>query len=1050
MLQYQDIHIPLGKLDQKTDERVLGPTGLIRAENIIFDELGGFQKRLGHTSLSLNKASGGTIEAARMRALGTRRDELVLFAEGKAWSWVDSISKWSDRGRFESVYPVSETSVAYDQTDQVLADRAEVTTAGFTSVVYAWEDRKNAGVRYAVYDKATGAIQKPTTTVFVVAATRPRCLALNNKLLVFYQSGSDLSCDVIDPLDVYGTIGSPVIVASNELSGGPYDVTPYTSTICLVAYVISTNTATVLKVDSAAAVTETFATARTCDVAIAIDYRAVTDRIGLVRLDSTGANDLIKFDWIKAATLGDDTNVDIAVVTEGNNTVNNVAVSVLTGQSAYVFWDLDVNTPDPPGTPELDTVFRATMATGGGAGAPTEMVLARRSRLGSRALRYTDGTAERVMIHVFHTSALQSQYVLLDAGYKVGDRNGEEVAGDEVGLMARWLPGTGPSSPDTRNATSDSGGLYRNGHLPQIESLGSDKYACALTYRKLSDSSRTPWKKAYQYQQRGIKDIIFTLFDSRAFTGAAEGNALYLPGGYLAHYDGQRVVESGFLLYPEDVQLAQSAVGGTRLTLTGVYNYRVYWEWRNAQGEIQRSSQAANVAITLTGTNDTVTLTIPTNPYTNKSGESVTATSGMYAAVYRTKAGATDLYYRAFSFDPGSTSSNPAKLNDTNANTITFVDIISDANLALNETDYLSNGELDNIAPPATPFVVAGQARLFTRDPADTTLIRYSKLRLESDAVEGNDALTIRGPQEGGDVNGIVVTEGALIIFSTYAAYIAVGQGLTNTGGPPDYSSPQRVADIGCIDPRSVVKSPAGIFFFSKKGIYRMSAQGGAVDYVGAAIEDSMQVAGSGGNATTWRSIVGAIHVTDKHQLRFYSNSNGIMVYDYLAEAWSRWTPAGTYKHALMWGDVPVYLDGTAPRRQFASGDGNKWLDAGTIYSIDVETGPIKLAGMGGRQKVRRVIVTGKIQGTHTLRIRTYRDDNIEHDNQTFALGAGGGVVRKRVGCKEISRLGTMRVRITDEGTAGTTLASSFDVSGIDLNVGTAPGLRFLAAADLK
>ena len=908
-------------------------------------------------------------------------------------------------------------------------------------------------MRYAVYDKATGSVQKPAATVFVVSAARPRCLALNNKLLVFYQSGSDLVCDVIDPLDVYGTIGSPVTVASNELSKGPYDVTPYTSTICLVAYVTAGNVATVLKVDSAAAVTETFATARACDVAIAIDYRAVTDRIGLVRLDSTGGNDLIKFDWLKAATLADDANVNIAVATETSNDVHNVAVSVLSGQSAYVFWDLDVTSPSPPGSPELDTVFRATMATAGGGGAPTEAVLARRSRLGSRALRYTDGTVERVMVHVFHASTLQSQYVLLDAGYVTGTRNGTEVAGDEVGLLARWLPGEGPSSPDTRVTGGAVGGLYRDGHLPQIESLGSNRYACALTYRKMLDSSRTPGSKLRQYQQRGIKDVIFDLFDSRAFTGVEEGKALYLPGGYVAQYDGDRVVESGFLLFPEDVQLAQSAVGGTRLTLPGVYNYRVYWEWRNAQGEIERSSHAASIAITLTGANDTVTLTIPVNPYTNKLADIITggaSRNGMYAAVYRTKAGASDLYYRAFAYDPGATNPNPATLNDPNANTITFVDVISDADLALRETDYLSNGELDNIAPPATSFVAAGQSRIFTRDPEDKTLIHYSKLRLQGDAVNGNDALTIQAPQEGGDVNGVVVTEGALLLFSTYATYITVGQGVTNTNGPPDYSSPQRVADVGCVEPRSLVKSPAGVFFFSKKGIYRIAAQGGQVDYVGAPIEDAMQVAGTGVNETTWRTIVGSMHITGKHQVRFYTDANGILVYDYLAEAWSRWTPAGTYKHATMWGDVPVYLDGTAPRRQFVSGDGNKWLDAGTIYSLDVETASIKIPGIGGRQKIRRVMVVGKIMGAHKLRIRTYRDDQTEQDNVTHTLAAGGGVRRLRVGCGAPSLMSPMRVRITDEGDGVTTLASSFDVSGLMINVGVQHGLRISTAADLK
>ena len=336
--------------------------------------------------------------------------------------------------------------------------------------------------------------------------------------------------------------------------------------------------------------------------------------------------------------------------------------------------------------------------------------------------------------------------------------------------------------------------------------------------------------------------------------------------------------------------------------------------------------------------------------------------------------------------------------------------------------------------------MAAGQGRLFTRDPEDRTLLHYSKIRLDGDAVNGNDALTLRTPQEGGDATGVVVTEGALLLFAKYAAYIAVGQGLSNTGGPPDYAAPQRNADVGCIDPRSVVKSPAGVFFQSKKGMYRMGANGGQLDFVGVAIEDDL---------SGTHTVVGAIHIPTKHQVRFYS-TNGIMVYDYLAGAWSKWTPGGTYKHAVLWGDVAVYVDGTAPRRQFIAGDGNTWLDAGTIYSMDVETGSIKFGGIAGRMKVRRLTVTGKIQGAHKLRIRTTRDDQTTADDVSYTLSSGGGVRRLRVGCAFPARMAPMRVRITDEGDGVVTLASSFDISGLSLNVGVAKGLNISGAQDRK
>lgn len=1040
-MAYQDIPIPLGHLDQKTDERLLAPPGLKRCDNAIFDELGGFQKRPGHSSMALTIASGGSITAARLRALGTRASELVLFAQGKAYSWADGVAKWADRGRCESVL-VDQRTVSHERTDQVLADRCETTNAsiGTLIIVTAWEDRKNNQVKYIAEDKATGALLGSAT---VAAAQRPRCILMGRYILVFYHdtTASEIRADVIDSNDVPGTIGvSPQTIATDEV--GHYDLTVYSSAVGsevgVIAYANSAIQYTLKKFDSTGAVTATSAKARACDVGIAIDYHATVDRFSVARLAAGGgaAGRDIFHDWIKG-DLTDDATVNTLVVNEGAAfLIPNLTTVVLTGQTAYVLWDLRVTTPSNPGSPEMDTVFRASVTSGG---VVTEKVLVRRSRLGSKAVRYSDDTAERFLVHVFHSSDLQSCYALMDVAYTVGDRNGSESAGDEVGIVGRLFPGEGPSSHDTRNsnwsgAGALTGGLYRQGHLPTFQDLGSNKLGCALAFRKFTDVTKVPGSKQKTYFERGVREVIYTVLDSRAYTGAECGKALYLPGAMVQAYDGNRVAEAGFLLYPEDVTVVVSDTGGSMGSAAapnGKYYYRIYWEWRNAQGEIERSTHAGNVTAdmsALAGSDNSVTLTIPTLPYTAK--------SNVYCVIYRTTLDGSGPFYRVVSYDPLSSSPNPVTLNDTNANTITYIDTMADATLTSQDVDYLSNGEIDNVAPPATPWVATGQSRLFTRDPEDKTLIHYSKLRFEGDAVAGSDVLTIQSPQDGGPVNGAIVTEGALLVFATYATYIVAGQGLTNTAGPPDYASPQRVEDLGCVEPRSLCRSPAGIFFQSKKGMYAVATHGGQVEYLGAQVEDDLP-----GSTTVY----GCVHVPDKHQVRVYG-TNGIFVYDYLARRWSKWTITG-FRHAVLWGDKPVYVTATAVMRPFVSGDGNNWLDAGTSYSMDIETGAIALKGLGGRVKVRRVTLTLKQAGTHTLRVRTYRNDGTEQDNRTFNLGAGGAITRVRVGCKEPSRMASFRVRVTDEQWAPTTLASSFDLSGLDVNVQGQEGLRLSGAS---
>ena len=100
-MSWQTVDIPLAAgPDLKADPRALNPPGLGKLENGVFDEVGGIQKRPGFVALSVLTDAGATIAAARMRALGVRGDELVLFASGRAYSWSEKTSRWQDRGRF--------------------------------------------------------------------------------------------------------------------------------------------------------------------------------------------------------------------------------------------------------------------------------------------------------------------------------------------------------------------------------------------------------------------------------------------------------------------------------------------------------------------------------------------------------------------------------------------------------------------------------------------------------------------------------------------------------------------------------------------------------------------------------------------------------------------------------------------------------------------------------------------------------------------------------------------------------------------------------------
>src|SRR5574338_233439 len=90
---------------------------------------------------------------------------------------------------------------------------------------------------------------------------------------------------------------------------------------------------------------------------------------------------------------------------------------------------------------------------------------------------------------------------------------------------------------------------------------------------------------------------------------AQAGRTLYIPGAQLWAFDGQEVVEAGFHQGPTVTTAANDAGS---LTLLGTYSYRVDLCHRNAQNEEVRSLSILTDSLELTGSQATITLTIPT------------------------------------------------------------------------------------------------------------------------------------------------------------------------------------------------------------------------------------------------------------------------------------------------------------------------------------------------------------------------------------------------------------------------------------------------------
>jgi len=208
---------------------------------------------------------------------------------------------------------------------------------------------------------------------------------------------------------------------------------------------------------------------------------------------------------------------------------------------------------------------------------------------------------------------------------------------------------------------------------------------------------------------------------------------------------------------------------------------------------------------------------------------------------------------------------------------------------------YTTGGVLDNVCPPAALCMCIHQNRLVLGGADNTTVVWFSKELSPTDAPGFNDALTIQ-IEEGGAVTGLASFNGLLFVFKRRAAFVVAGDMPDDTGGGigrgngsiSSLATPVRMAhDIGCINHRSVVETPIGIFFQSERTLELLD-QNMAITPVGFALEETL---------AAFPEVTNAIHHPKDGEVWFTVHTVGavgaageqfrVLVFNYLTKQWS-------------------------------------------------------------------------------------------------------------------------------------------------------------------
>ncbi len=975
-------------LDTKTHDYLVDPPGLVRALDVEFDEVGALRLRKPYASIGTNILGGGTLSSVRKIAVVD--SELLAFTSTILYSWSETLTKWVSKGEHLAV-AVTEATRFGNTNDQVFADRAQLSGV----VVMVWVEVLASSVLcyLAAYDATTGVVLIAPTS-FGSGNSRPRVVALATKFLVSWFSGSAIVGSVLDPVTLSFALSGAGTATLASLASGNYDIVkdPNADQAVYVACVTGGAEYKIGKVTTAAAVTTTTQSATT-DGVIALSC-APTDFVQVVRSQGTD----IKGDAFVVSTLTNTVVGTTVGVAPGAGAINRITAahrSVTDGgfYRCYVYW-----TAGESATAGV-SIYTNWIDTNAAVG--TEGSRTWDAGIASRAFDYNGSIyLWTVFASTSHVSGSGGASAATALGVRAQLQNTYILRRDDGHLVSKatW---------------SRAGGYgYYTGHLPGVALIsGTTGYAWAGQERQIvvlggDDQS--------SYAARAPRDIVFTFDSDDARRVIQLGRTAYVSGGLLLQYDGAELVEVGFMQYPWRLDFTATAAGSS--IPAGAYNYKSTYRYDNARGETERSTTAIGAAVTI-AINDQINVTASLLRNTRKTSRAPAVEH--WRQVKDAPVGAP--FYLVTSKDPAATGDNGYVDNSSGA---LSGDVFVDATLTTKEQSPENASTLPRLAPPGASILAASDTRLFLAGiPGEPNRVWYSLLRGENEIVAFHGALSFALPTTTGAITALAFLAETLVVFTATAIYIMPGEGFDNTGGGSNYGPPRLVpSDVGALSHDTVAPTPGGLVFFSRKGWYRLTL-GWTVEYIGAKVEDY--------NSDTW---VAAQVVESQHQVRFLSSSR-MLVLDYLVDQWSEWSQASG-KDLAVWRTSPMLLDTAVKKEQSTY--------TAVDYSMDIETGWIKLAGLQGMVRVRRVGVLGKYKAAHKQRIRLsfdYATTATDDASMTFTGLTVGGPTQLRQGPSR-QRVEAIKVRITITATDGTVPAfDAVTLTGLALEYAVKRGL---------
>ncbi len=450
------------------------------------------------------------------------------------------------------------------------------------------------------------------------------------------------------------------------------------------------------------------------------------------------------------------------------------------------------------------------------------------------------------------------------------------------------------------------------------------------------------------------------------------GETLAMTGAPTSYYDGTRIQEIGFAQRPKILTNTCGTPSGAGLD--GAYKYIAIYEQVDARGQWHPSNVSdAYLANPAPAGGQSVIVHVRPLRLSNRMDLSTvpaTQPNQVRVVLYRTTVGGT-VYYRV---------PNSELINDPGVDTMTMgADETLDVDLgaALYTQPEVPNTAQVKQDPPAFTCMIPHANRLVG---VIGKSVWYSGTDTFGEGYWFTSEFQFQ-VETPSDLTGAASLDGALVLFTRDRVAFVDGSGPPDNGAGGGFSDPSFIAaEVGCINYRSIVVTPAGVVFQSLRGLELLTRGRSLAAYFGSAVEDTLRA-----NPVITSAVLDEYQstVTFTCQPTEISPTGVRIIWDFLHTTWQTSLIGNTtfnVRSATMVGQqagtVPVRYElrhnGVTPTITQASS--STYLDVGNYVNGKLTTPWVKMAGLQGYGRTTGVSLLMANASAHDLEVKVRLD----------------------------------------------------------------------------